>query len=67
MIINMSYAVQGWYKAENLLNQGAADINRGNIIDGYVKMTQAVRSAEANLTVLKVEDELMGTALDLFG
>ena len=67
MNINTSYPVRGWQEAQNLLIKGAREINRGEIIGGYLNMIQAVRSGQANLAVLKVEDELLGTVLDIFG
>jgi len=63
----MIQSIQGIRNAIDLLEQGANKVNRGEYLEGFIDTQNAVRQAKANLTVIKAEDRLYKSILDIYG
>lgn len=64
MMIDSVNAVR---EAVQLMNRGARQVARGEVLDGYMNMNRAVREAQANIAVIRTEDSMMGALLDIYG
>lgn len=67
MQILYSTALRGIQDAVRHLKKGADRIHRGEITEGMLEMTRAVRQAQANMTTLRISERLSKSWLDIYG
>lgn len=64
MMIDSINAVRA---AVELMNLGAKQVARDEVLEGYMNMNKAVRQAQANITAIRTEDKMVGALLDIYG
>ena len=64
MMIDSVNAVR---EAGQLMNRGARQVARDEVLEGYMNMNKAVRQTQANIAVIRAEDTMVGALLDIYG